>query len=106
MAKGSKQKAIPYLPMTDEAQEAEMIALSMAEAKKRIKNGTASNQLLLHFLQQGSSKAKIEKDILMNKSELLKEQTSAIAESRKTAVDYEAAIKAMQKYGSTTFSGS
>lgn len=98
MATIKRKGGTPFKAMSDEARETEMIALAMDNAEKRLREGTASNQLILHFLELGSSKGRIEREMLENKAELIKEQASAVKEGKETAADYRAALEAFTRY--------
>lgn len=45
---------------TPEARENQLIALAMDEAERKIREGTASSQLICHFLKLGSEKERLE----------------------------------------------
>lgn len=83
---------------SEEAREARMISMANNLAYKKLEDGTASNQLILFFLNQGSEKTKVEKKILNKKAELLTEQTDAIRTAKSTEALYADAIAAFTKY--------
>ena len=43
-------------PLTEEAQEKHMIALAMDLAEKQLREGTASSQVITHYLKLASTK--------------------------------------------------
>ena len=83
---------------TPEDREDRLISMAIDLAEKQILEGTASSQVITHFLKLGSTKERLEKQILQNQNELLKAKTSAIrsGESYKETVDN--AIKAFSTY--------
>ena len=83
---------------TPEAKENEMISLAMDEAEKRIRNGTASSQLLTHFIKMGSTKERIEKEILEKQKELISAKTESIKSAKVIEELYVNALKAMSQY--------
>ena len=54
---------------TPEGREQQLIALAMEATEKRIRDGTASAQELVHFLKAGSPTAKLERQILEKQRE-------------------------------------
>ena len=70
----------------------------MDEAERRILNGTATSQEIVHFLRLGSSRERREQDILEKKRELMTAQTEAIESSKNIEELYAQAIKSMSRY--------
>lgn len=93
---GEKIKSRPAL--TPEARENQLIALSMDEAERRIRDGTASSQLLTHFLKLGTAKAQLEIEKTKHENELLKAKTEALQTAKRVEELYDSAIKAMRTY--------
>lgn len=67
-------------------------------AEERILNRTASSQEIVHFLKLGSSKERIEKEILERQKDLITAKTEAIKAAKRMEEVYEKAIKAMKIY--------
>jgi len=63
---------------TDKGQEDMLIALAEKEAEKRLRDGTASNSLILHYLREGSEKTKLERQKLESENELLKAKKTTL----------------------------
>ena len=78
--------------------ENQMISLATAEAEKRLKNGTASSQIICHYLNLATTKMQLEKQILENQAALLEAKTEAIHEAKKNDELYAKAIEAMRRY--------
>lgn len=82
MAK-AKQSGIKLRPATSpEERETRLIDLALQNAEEKLLNGTASSQLICHFLKLGSQKAELENEklkaensLLLAKVENLKAQT-------------------------------
>lgn len=89
-------------PTTDESLEKELIGIAMDLAEKRLRDGTASNQLIIHFLNLGSSREKLEQDMLKRKSENLEAKTESIKSNARTDELYAKAIKALKEYNGQT----
>lgn len=84
--------------LTPEDREDQLIALAVDLAEKKLRDGTASNQVIAHFLKLGSVREKLEREKLKKESDLL----DAKAESYKSATNveelYKRAIEAMTRY--------
>lgn len=83
---------------TPEAQENRMISLSMDLAEKQLLDGSASSQIITHFLKLASTKEQIEKDILKQQKELITAKTEQIKSHKKIQELYAEALSAMRKY--------
>jgi hypothetical protein len=86
----------PYY--SDEAQEKEMIALATAAAKKQMLDGTASAQVITHYLKLGTVREKLELEKLRKENELLAAKKTAIESAERIEALYAEAIKAMSIY--------
>ena len=91
-----KNKMRPAL--TPEARENQMIFLATELAEQQLRDGTASSQVITHYLKLGSSKEKLERDILKEQKKLITARTEALESSKRIEELYENAIKAMKKY--------
>lgn len=78
-----------------------MISLAMDLAEQQLRDGTASSQIITELIKRGSTKAKIEKELLEKQRDL----AAAKAESIKSADRQEElmveAMKAMRRYQGT-----
>lgn len=83
---------------TPEAIENRMIALAMDVAEKQMRAGTASSQVISHFLKLGSTKEREEKEILVLNKELIKAKTESIQSGKRIEELYANAVTAMQTY--------
>lgn len=84
--------------LTPEARENQLIAKAMNEAERRIDDGTASSQLLSHFLKLGTEKARLEKEKLRRESILLEAKVEQLESSKRLEALYENAMKALKGY--------
>ena len=75
-----------------------MIALAIDLAEEQLRNGTASSQIITHYLKLGASDTKVEKEIKEKKKELLTAQTEAIKSSARVEELYSKALSAMRSY--------
>jgi hypothetical protein len=83
---------------TPEARENQLIALAVDLVEKRLIEGTASSQETTHFLKLGSTRERIEKDILEQQRELIKAKTEAIRSQERVEELYKNALSAMRHY--------
>lgn len=83
---------------TPEERENQMIALAVNVAEEQLRNGTASSQVITHFLKLGSTKERIEKEILEKQKELIAAKTAALQSAKRVEELYENALKAMRSY--------
>jgi hypothetical protein len=83
---------------TPEARENQMIALAVDLAEKQLLKGTASSQVITHYLKLGSTKERIEKEILLKEKDLIEAKTKAIQSAEKVEELYKNALNAMRSY--------
>ena len=83
---------------TPEARENQMISLAIELAEKQLMEGTASSQVITHFLKLGSTKEKIEKEILEKQKDLITAKTEALQSHKKIEELYGDALNAMRRY--------
>ena len=94
----SEEKVRRRPALTPEAQENRMISLAMDLAEKQLLEGTASSQVITHYLKLGSSKEKLEKEKLEEENKLLRAKTEALESERRIEALYADAIAAMRSY--------
>lgn len=93
---GENEKIRPAL--TPESEENKMIALAVNLAKKQLLEGTASSQVITHFLKLASTREKREQELLDKKIELAKAKTDLIASEARQEELYKEAIDAFKLY--------
>ena len=93
---GESNKIRPAL--TPEARENQLIYLATDLAEQQLRDGTASSQVITHYLKLGSSKERIEKEILEKQKELISAKTESLQSSKRIEELYNNAIAAMRKY--------
>ena len=84
--------------LTSDAQEKRMTALAMDLAEKQLREGTASSQVITHFLKIASSRERIEKEILEKQKELISAKTESLQSAKRIEELFEGAKKAMMIY--------
>jgi len=83
---------------TPEARENQLIALAVDLAEKQLMEGTASSQVITHYLKLGSTKERIEKEILEKQKDLIEAKTDALKSAKRMEELYANAIAAFQVY--------
>lgn len=83
---------------TDEARENQLIALATSLAEQQLRDGTASSQVIVHYLKLGSTKEKLEKEILEKQRDLIAAKTESLHSSRRVDEMYAEALNAMRAY--------
>jgi hypothetical protein len=83
---------------TPEARENQMISLAIDLAEKQLLDGSASSQVVTHYLKLGSTKERIEKEILEKQKELIQAKTESIQSAKKVEELYKNALDAMKSY--------
>lgn len=85
--------------LTPEARENQMISLAVDLAERQLQEGTASSQVITHYLKLGSMRERLEREKLEEENKLLKARTEQIQSMKRIEELYEEAIKAMRNYG-------
>lgn len=84
--------------LSPETKENQMISLAMDLAERQLMEGTASSQVISHFLKLGSTKERLEKEKLLEENKLLKARTEALQSAKRVEELYADAIAAMKRY--------
>lgn len=90
--------------LTPEARENQLIYLATDLAEKQLREGTASSQVITHYLKLGSTKEKIEKEILEKQKDLITAKTEALQSTKRIEELYANAISAMKRYSNSDIS--
>lgn len=101
-ATDSSQKKHARVPMTPEDRENYLINLSLDAAEKQLREGTASSQVITHFLKLGSSRERIEQDKLRGEIQQTKAKVESLEASARSEETYAKAIEAMRRYQGNT----
>lgn len=83
---------------TPEGRENQLVSLAVELAEKQLQNGTASSQVITHYLKLGSTREQLEQERLRHENELLKVKREAIESEQRIEVLYVEAISAMRAY--------
>ena len=105
MAKGdvklssSSQSSRTIRPaLTPEARENQLISLAVDLAERQLIEGTASSQVITHYLKLATQKEKIEREILEEQKKLITAKTESIKSAEDSKKIYAEALEAFKKY--------
>lgn len=84
--------------ISPEADEQQMISLATSLARKQLEEGTASSQVITHYLKLGTTVAQLEKAKLEKENKLLDAKTESIQSEQRSEELFKQAIDAMKRY--------
>lgn len=96
VVEGSMKRQTPAI--TPEGREDQMIAYAINLAEEQLRNGTASSQVITHYLKLGSMRERMEKKKLQEEIKLLEAKTEAIKADREKNDLYAQVIEAIRTY--------
>lgn len=102
MAKSGKDEA-PARPVrppatTPEARENQLIAAAMDLAERQIRDGTASSQVVTHFLKLASVREQLEREKLRGENIVLKAKAESMGTGARIEELTARALEAMRSY--------
>lgn len=86
---------------TLEGRENQLIGLAVDLAEKQLSEGTASAQVITHYLKLGSTMARLERAKLEHETQLLAAKKNSIESNKRMDELYADAISAMKRYSPT-----
>lgn len=99
MAKKSTKNITKSRPgLTPESRENQLISLAIDLAEKQLREGSASSQVISHFLKLGSTNNMLEKVMLEKQTALLTAKTESIKSGKVIEELYANALDAMRSY--------
>ena len=84
--------------LTPDAREKQLISLAVDVAEKQLREGTASSQVITHYLKLGTAKSQLELEKLKRENELLRAKTESIESAKRVEELYAKAIDAIKLY--------
>lgn len=90
--------AVKRVARTLEDRENEMISLAVDAAEEQLRNGTASAQVIVHYLKLGTQREQLEKEELKRKIELLEAKTEMVKSSKMDEEYYNKIISVIKSY--------
>lgn len=85
-----------------EARESQLISLAVDLAEQQLRDGTASSQVITHYLKLGSTRERVEREILEKQKELMSAKTEALQSNKRIEELYLDAINAMRDYSGSS----
>lgn len=92
----SKRKMKPA--STPEAREQQLIFLATDLAEQQLRDGTASSQVITHYLKLGSTRERLERERLEEENKLLRAKTEQLQSAKRTEEMCAEVIKALRTY--------
>jgi len=83
---------------TPEGRENQLVHLAVELAESQLRAGTASAQVISHYLKLGSTRERLEQERLDGENKLLAAKIDAMASAKKMEELYARAISAMRSY--------
>lgn len=83
---------------TPEGRENQLISRAIDLAEQQLTEGSASSQVISHYLKLGSSRERLEQERLRKENELLTAKTEAMASAKRVEELYTQALTAMRTY--------
>lgn len=83
---------------TPEGRENQLISLASDLAERQLREGTASSQVITHFLKMSSTREALEQERLQRENLLLSAKVDQLASAKRVEELYENALKAMRTY--------
>lgn len=84
--------------LSTDARENQMVSLAVDLAEQQLRDGSASSQLITHYLKVGSAKERLEREKLIEENNLLRAKAKSIASQERTEELYAKALSAMRRY--------
>lgn len=84
--------------VTEEGRENQLVSLAIDLAEKQLSAGTASSQVITHYLKLGSTREKLEQERLHRENQLLDSKVEMMASAKRVEELYAEALNAMRAY--------
>lgn len=81
-----------------EARENQLISLAVDLAERQLLDGSASSQVITHYLKLGTQRERIEREILQKQASLIDAKTESLQSAKKMEEMYTNALNAMRNY--------
>lgn len=84
--------------LTPEARENQLIALAVDRAEQQLRDGTASSQVITHYLKLATARERLERDLLEQEVALKRAKTELLQAEKQHGEMYKRAIAAFREY--------
>lgn len=85
--------------LTPEDREDQLISLAVDLAEQRLRDGTASNQLIAEIMKLGTTKERLQKEKLQRENEMLRAKTKVLQAQEQSNQMYAQVLDAIRSYG-------
>lgn len=76
----------------------QLISLAVDCAEQQLRDGSASSQVIVHYLKQGSERERLENERLREENKLLRAKTEALQSEKRSEELVAEALKAFRNY--------
>lgn len=83
---------------TPEGRENQLISFAIDLVEKQLRDGTASAQVITHYLKLGSTRERLEQERLRKENDLLSAKVEQLASAKRVEDLYKTALDAMRSY--------
>ena len=100
MTKAHKSPSVKTIrpALSPEARENQMISLAVDLAERQLLDGTASAQVISHYLKLGSTKERVELEKLKLEKDLVAAKTENMKSAQRSEEIYTEVLNAMKRY--------
>lgn len=84
--------------LTPEGRNAQMISLAIDAAEDQLRNGTASAQVIVHYLKMATERDRLEREILEKQKSMIEAKTKSYQNASEIREIADAALAAMRRY--------
>lgn len=101
MTSSSRRRRRPA--SSPEARENQLVSQAIDLAERQIQNGTASSQVVTHYLKLASSREALEQEKLRNEVAVLRAKVASMESAKKVEELYGEALEAMRSYSGQSY---
>ena len=100
MAKVKQTSSTPKMrpALSPEARENQLVSLAVDLAEQQLRDGTASSQVITHYLKIGSTREKLERERLEEENKLLRAKTENLQSMKRSDEFYEEVLRVIRNY--------
>lgn len=84
--------------MDPDIREQQMMSLAVDAAEQQLRDGTASSQVICHYLKMSSRRERLERERLEEENKLLRAKTEALQQNGRTEEMVRKAIESFKRY--------
>lgn len=88
---------------TPEQNENRLIGLAVSLAEQQLRDGTASSQVISHYLKLGTTREQLEQERIANENRLLQAKVESLESAKNIEKMYTEAIAAMKTYSGQNY---